>query len=347
MNPSTPIFFLFALMIAFLFPACGDSSEGAVEEDFIESTPSGEQQRRVDPAIERVSAQIEATPEDASLYASRAELWYEKSNYDNAILDLQSALTLDEDNLEYHYLLSDVYLNYYQSRLALKTMERAVALDPDNIESQLRLAEVQIILKQYDPALATLNEVTRVEARNPDAYILLGQVFAETGDTARAINATQEAVEIDPDLMDGWITLGRLHAAIGGELAERFFNTAIELDPNDVYAVHAKADFLRDEGQLNEAIKLYRKTSEIDRQYVAGHFNAGLLYLEMDSVAVAERELNIVLKNDPIHIRGYFFRGYARELQGNVEGAREDYATALRFSPDYELALAGMARLGE
>lgn len=301
----------------------------------------------MDPGIAKLSTQLRTDPANASLYAARAEMWYQKDNFDNAIVDLQSALAMDSTNLDYHYLLTDVYLDYFQSLLALKTIQRAVSLDPDNVESLLTQAEVQLILKQNDEAMNSINEVTRLEPRNPDAYLILGYIFAEKGDTIRAINATQEAVEIDPDMQDGWITLGRLHAAIGGELASRFFDTAINLNPQDVTAIHAKADFLRDQNQVNEAIALYRQTTNIDQQYVAGNFNAGLLYMELDSVDRAQEQFNIVVKNDPIHIRGYFFRGYTYELQGNKEEARKNYEVALRFSPDYPLALEGMERVGE
>mgnify|MGYP005990368369 CR=1 FL=1 len=333
-------------MLLLALASCGNDAATLKSEedknDQAEFTRPG-----MDPGIANLSNQIRSEPANAALYAARAEMWYEKNNFDNAIIDLQSAQTMDSTNLDYHYLLTDVYLDYYQSLLALKTIQRAVSLDPDNVESLLTQAEVQLILKQNDEALNSINEVTRVEPRNPDAYLILGHVFAEKGDTARAINSTQEAVEIDPDMIDGWITLGRLHAAIGSDLAGRFFDTAINLDPQDVTAIHAKADFLRDQNKINEAIALYRQTTEIDQQYVAGNFNAGLLYMELDSVNRAQEQFNIVVKNDPIHIRGYFFRGYTYELQGNKDKARENYAVALRFSPDYPLALAGMERVGE
>ncbi|MEM9835377.1 MAG: tetratricopeptide repeat protein [Bacteroidota bacterium] len=302
---------------------------------------------KLDPGIVNVTEQIKQDPKNGALYAARAEMWFDKNNFDNAITDLQSALVLDSTNLDYHYLLSEVYLDYFQSRLALRTIQRAVALEPENVESLLYQAEIQLILKLHDEALASLNEVVRIAPREPEAYLLLGKVFAETQDTARAINATQEAVEIDPEIVDAWIYLGQLHAAIKSPLAGRYFDTAISVDPNDVVAIHAKADYLRDQDQLNEAIALYRKTGEIDQQYVDGHYNAGLLLLEQDSVEAAQRELNIVIGNNPLHIQGYFFRGYTHELQCNIAAARKDYETALRFSPDYQLALDGMARISE
>lgn len=339
----SPIFSVFLLCFSLLaWVGCGnDSSTPETAEKPRKELPG----IKSDPGLERVSAAIEAEPERADLYASRAQMWYDKNNYDNAIFDLRNAIVLDSTNIDYHYLLTDVYLDYFQSRLALKTIKRAVSLDPDNIESLLTQAEVELTLEQREDALATINEVVRLDPRNPDAYLLLGQTFAESGDTARAINATQEAVEIDPDLIDGWIILGKLHASIGTDIAERFFDTALSIDTSDIAAVHAKADFLRDQGELRKAIELYQKTTRLDRQYVTGHFNAGLLFMELEEVEKAREEFQITVKNDPLHIRGHFFLGYAQEVLGNFSEAQRNYETALRFAPDYVLAQEGLARV--
>lgn len=339
MNMKLNLFF--TLLLAITLVGCG---KDAPAEKKLEEGPKLEMAQG-DPGLEKLSAAIQATPDRADLYASRAQMWYDKNNYDNAILDLRNAIVLDSTNISYHYLLTDVYLDYFQSRLALKTIQRAVNLDPKNIESLLTQAEVQLILQQYEDAMISLNNVVKIDPRNPDAYLLLGQAFAENGDTSRAINATQEAVEIDPDLIDGWIVLGKLHAAIGGDLAERYFDTALSIDTNDISAIHAKADFYRDQNDLDQAIKLYRKTTEKDRQYVAGHFNAGLLLMEQEKIEEAKNEFSIVVKNDPLHIRAHFFLGYAHELLGDKATAKKQYETALRFAPDYILAQEGLARV--
>lgn len=327
----------FPLLFLLFFVAC--SGEAPSDQAAIEVPDAG------DPAINELNAAIAANPENADLLAQRATMWYDKDNYDAAIADLQRALLIDSTNITYHYNLSDVYLDYYRSRLALRTLERAAKLDPNSVETQLRLAETQIILKQYEDAFQSLNEVTRIDPRNPDAYLLLSEAFLETGDTARAIKAAEEVTEIDPDMTDAFISLGQLLFAKGLPRAGQYFDAAVAIDPEDAYALHAKADYLRDTEQIDEAIDTYRQASLADRQYVAGYFNAGLLLMEMDSIERAYREFDLVIKNDPVHIRGFFFRGYANELMGHLEDAQQDYEVALRFAPDYELALEGLSRV--
>ena len=322
------------LLLSLLFFACGGETE-TVEMPVINER---------DPGIARLSEAIRARP-TAEVYAQRAAMYYEQDNYDDAIADLTQALALDSTNVDYHYGLADVYLDYYRSRLALRTLEAAAELDPDRLETQLRLAETQLILKQYDDALASLNQAVRIDSRNPEAYYLLSQVFAETGDTARAVNAAEEATQIDPDMTDAFLLLGEIATKRGDARAQDYYRTAMSIDPTDPVARHALGDYYRDAGDLPRAIAEYRSLMTVDRQYVAGNFNAGLLLMELDSLPQAYDEFNITIKNDPIHIRAYFYRGYASELMGDTAAARSDYKRALRMAPDFTLAQTALARL--
>ena len=299
-----------------------------------------------EPALNQLTAAIAQDPENSELYAQRGRLQYEREAYDEAIADFQRALQLDSVNADYHHLLADVYLDYFQSRRALNVMERAATLYPERIPTLLKLSEVQLILKQYEESMRTIDRILKIDPREPEAFFMFGMNFKEMGDTSRAINAFQEVVEIDPDITDAWIVLGQLHAAKNTGLADAAFQSAVETAPNDPTTYHAKADYLRDQGRLSEAIATYRQAAQVERQYDEAYFNAGLLLMELDSVQEAYRQFNIAIEVNPIHIRAYFFRGYAAELLGNTEQARRDYEHALRLAPDYQLPQEGLERLG-
>jgi tetratricopeptide (TPR) repeat protein len=328
------------LLFLSLFFACGGDNSTASQQEGLGATG--------DPSIDGLTAKISETPNNAALYAQRAELFYEKNGFDEAINDLQKAITLDSLNADYYHLLGDVYLDYFNSRMALRTMERAATLFPDRIPTLLKLSEFQLILKQYQASMQTIDRILRIDPQNAEAFFMFGTNFKEVGDTARAINSFQKAVELDPELIDGWINLGYLQAVTGSPLAERYFDNALRLDPGNILAIHAKADFLRDfKDDLNGAIALYRQINEIDPQYKESYFNAGLLYMELDSVGQAYDQFDLTIKVSPTHIRAYFFRGYAAELLGNIEQARADYRQALKMAPEYELAEKGLARVGD
>jgi len=299
------------------------------------------------PSIDGITAQLKEDPENPVLFAERARLFYENDAYDEAIQDLAFALKIDSVNADYHHLLADVYLDYVKSNLALKTMERAAKLHPERIPTLLKLSEFQMILKQNQASMRTVDQILQLDPQNSEAYFMFGMNFKEMGDTNRAINSFQSAVEYEPDHLDAWINLGQLHAAIGGDLAEKFFDNALDIDPNNITALHAKADYLTRQDDLPGAIKLYRRINIVDSQYDEAYFNAGLLYMELDSVGKAYQQFDIAIGTNPLYIKAYFFRGYAAEVLGRVQQAKSDYQQALNLAPNYDLAKEGLARVSQ
>jgi len=323
---------LFALLLA----ACGNQSEGNNEAQIAATG---------DPAIDKVSRAIEQNPDDPTLYAARAGLFYEKESYDEAIADLQTALSMDSTNVDYLHLLADSYLDYYKSREALETMKRAAELHPERIPTLLKLSEFQLILKRHEESMRTIDQVLRIDPQNPDAYLMFGMNFKELGDTIRAINSFQKSVEYDSDMIDSWINLGQLHAAIGSGMAERFFDNAIMIAPKNVEALHAKADYLQDQGDLTGAIDLYKQIVMTDRQYAEAYFNSGLLYLDLDSLAQAEQQFDLAIQVNPTFTSAYYYRGVAAELQGDLAQAKADYEQTLRLAPDFQEAEAALRQM--
>lgn len=298
-----------------------------------------------DPLIAQLTQEIQKQPKNAALYFSRAQRYYESEGYDEAIQDLEKVLGIDSTDPGALHLLADVYLDYFRSREALKTMERAAALHPTRIPTLLKLSEFQLILKNYAPSLETIDRILKVDPQNAEAFFMMGQNFKESGDTARAINAFQQSVEYDPDLIDGWINLGQLQAALGNPIAERYFDSAIRINPASIPALHAKAFYLQSRDQLLPAIRIFQEITRIEPQYADAHYNAGLLFLDLDSIPQAYRAFDLAIQTDPVHIRSYFYRGLCSEMQGQFEKARTDYRQALAFSPDYTDAEEALRRI--
>lgn len=337
----TKIWIILALAALTGIAACGgkENGNGGQAGDTAEALQTG------NAAIDGISQAIAQSPNDPALYAERARLFYENDGYDGAIRDLNKALSLDSTNVDYLHLLADVYLDYFKSRQALKTMERAAELYPERIPTLLKLAEFQFTLKQYNESMKAIDRILHLDPQNAEAYFWFGMNFKDQGDTVRSINSFQKAVEFDAGLVDGWINLGQLYASMGDPLAARYFENATRAAPQDIHALHARADYLSDQNDLRGAIDMYRQIARIDPQYDEAYFNSGLIYLDMDSIRQARDQFDIAIKVSPTHIRAYYYRGLAKELLGDRAAAKADYEQALRMAPDYEQAQEGLDRV--
>lgn len=295
--------------------------------------------------IDQINLKITKSPDNAELYALRAEMYYDKNSFDQAIQDMTTALSIDSVNIDFHHLLTDIYLDYFRSSLALKTMERAVSLAPDDIESLLKLSEIQLFLKQNVASMQTIDKILKLDHQNALAYFFMGKNFEELGDINRAINSFQESSEIDPEMLDTWIKLGQLHATVNTNLAEDFFNNAIQLDSANTIAISAKAEYLWNQDKPTEALELYKTAIRKDPMSETSYYNAGLVLMELDSIEQAYSHFNMAIENSPLYVGAYFYRGYAAEIMGKKEQAKIDYEHALKLAPEYTDALNGLDRV--
>ncbi len=297
-------------------------------------------------AIDLLTAEIDKTPMDASLYYERAKVYMDNNGNEYAVKDAERAVQLDSLNPIYHHLLSDAYMDFRQSKLSLMTMMRVGALYPERTATQLKLAETQYILLQHDYAVNTLNKILKYDPLNAEAYFMLGLVFNEHGDDKKkAKNAFLTAVENDPDLVDAWLILGQNAMDEKDPLAKRYFENAINAEPNNVRAIHSLAFYLQNNKDVIGAQELYRKIHVLDKSYLQANLNSGILYIEQDSLEKAFEQFNIITQNNPANHVGYYYRGVVHELQGNLDKALADYQNSMNIKPDYEKAVTATAAL--
>ena len=316
---------------------------------FVGCKKKGEDQNQVQKTgnanLDQLNSRIEKSPKNADLYYARAEQYFELEGYDEAIADLNKAISIDSSKVDYYHLLADAYMDYFKSFKALKTLETAVMRFPRRIPTLLKLSEFQMILQMHKESMKSIDQVLQIDPQNAEAFFMFGMNFKEMGDTARAINSFQTAVENDPELVDAWINLGQLHAALGNAIAGRYFETATRIDPKNVEALHARGYYQQSIGDLKGSLATFRKINRVDPKYAEGYFNAGLLLMDMDSIPAAYEKFDAAIKASPVHIQAYFYRGVAAEILGKKQQAKADYEQALKLAPDYAKAKEGLERV--
>jgi len=292
-----------------------------------------------DPAIDNITVLIQENKNNPDLYFQRAKLLYEKGNLQNTIIDLQQAIALDSLNPEYFHLLSDAFLDYANPDEAMRILNRVLVIYPERIPSLLKIAELKFILEDYDGSILTVNEIIRLDSQNDEAYFMLGMNFKSLGDIPRAINAFQTAVEMNSNLTDAWIILGELHEGKKDPLALKYYESAVLSNPASMQALHAKAFYLQNHGDIQGALNIYRSIIITDKTYEDAYLNAGLLYLEVDSLDKAFEQFNILAGIAPTNPMGFYLRGISNEKKGKLKDALRDYESALNLNRNDEKVL--------
>jgi tetratricopeptide (TPR) repeat protein len=199
-------------------------------------TPIGEAEE--EPSVSHVAIQ----PLDAVAFSLRAEDRLH-GPYQQNIVDLKTALALEPDLAQAHWLLSEIYSATGQADMAEAEASAACGLEPKNGAYQLCHARALTLLGQYDEAV---HAVRAVLDRDDISQLVRAQALhemarlASLGDAqiaSKAIPFDTKAIEIadklatsrDPkERRPAKRLLVEAHLAIAEEIARQAFNNKIE-----------------------------------------------------------------------------------------------------------------------
>lgn len=299
------------------------------------------------PEIDQASAAIQAEPRSSERYYQRAEAYLLYEGYDQAIRDLKQAIQLDSNNVAAWHLLADAYLDYYNSRMAMNTLYDAVERFPTRVPTLLKLTEFQYTLTLSEGAKRTITRILELDPMNADAWFWRGMILRDEEKMAEAIRAFQKATELDPFLIDAWVEGGKLLSKEGKPMAQRFFQTAIQLDSLNPGAWHALAEYQQEQGQWATALETYRELVRFDPYYTYAYYNSGLIWLDQDSLNRAVEQFSVATKVEPTFAMAYYARAGVLEIQGKLNEARRDYEQALVLDPAMLQAKEALDRLDQ
>jgi Tfp pilus assembly protein PilF len=164
----------------------------------------------------------------------------------------------------------------------------------------------------------------------------MGQVLLRENRAAEAEKAFREAVKDDPknpEVQDG-LGLSLLMQARFEESIP-YFDKAVDLAPHNASYRNNRGVALMELGRYKEAAADFNTAEQSvnpdDR--VSATINTGRLLLRQGDYAGAEKAFTNALAREPQSFAAVFGRASARESTGDLEGAAEDYLTAIKLNP--------------
>jgi len=333
------LYFLPVIFLLFLV-SCNEISEGnkkTATDDKIEKT--------IDPLSE-INAQLSTDKENDKLYIERAKYYLSIGETDSAFRDIFVAIDINKLD-PYHYItLSDTYLVLGSPDKCKDALDKALAIDPENKLAYQKLAELFLIVKDYDQTYETINKVLQFDSFNPSAYYIRGLAMLEQADSLAAVEAFKMAVYQDQDFFDAYFQLGLIFMGKKDLLAVEYFNTSINLQPDNVLPYYHLGLYYQENGQTQKALSTYQMILEMQGNHVTTIYNIGyinLVYVQDFKIAVDYFTSAIELA--PLYAEAYFNRGYAYEMLGENNMARADYKKTLEIKTNYTRAVNALNRL--
>lgn len=190
-------------------------------------------------AIPVALAGLDITPGYAPLYSALARAYANTGQYGNGVENGALAIQADPGDVDarrsYAYALSWVAANDQ----AIEQLETALSLDQTVIDTYFELALQYLAQNRDQDAIDLYDRVLALQPRNARAMLRLCETYRKVGQFERAIGYCEDAVSADPEYAQAYYQLGILRynrPAAPGQLpnfqgAMEAFQACTELNP--------------------------------------------------------------------------------------------------------------------
>jgi tetratricopeptide (TPR) repeat protein/serine/threonine protein kinase len=278
-------------------------------------------------AVERFNLAL-GSAETGIAYHLRGLANFELGNYDAAVADHTSAITLDDSVSEWYS--SRARAQYYSGKeaAALDDLNRAEALDATNPDVYVYRAEILTDDGEYDRALSVL-EQGLAAGPTPDLYVAQADTYYQMQDYDSARASLQQALALAPGFADALFQLGLVeYRAANYNASISALDAYLKQRPEDALGLYyrglskfANYDYSASIPDFDQSIALCVSECEVD------HYYRGTAYLNLGNLDAAELDFNEAIRLNPDY--DFPYNGL-----GRVAYQRGDYPTAIRYYSD-------------
>jgi putative PEP-CTERM system TPR-repeat lipoprotein len=231
-------------------------------------------------------------------YMKSGDRYVEEKKYAEAIVQYRNALQQDPRFGEVRYKLAEAYLKAGDGRSASREYIRAADLLPDNVDAQVKAATMLLLSRQFEDAKTRAEKALAKDPKNVQAQIIRGNALGGLNELDAAIKQLEEANTLQPTA-GAYAAIGVIKGATGAQTdAEKAFRQAVDVDPKNIGAHIALANYLMSRGRATEAEAPLKGALVIDSANVMANRGLVALYVSTNRVAEAEPYLKTLAAND-------------------------------------------------
>ena len=296
--------------------------------------------------LDRLNAGVSQNPTLVAPYLERAVYYAMREMPNEALKDINSALSLNEDDPEVYASLSEVYMYDGKMQRSLDALKKAVVLAPKEARYSVMMARLYLTMSDYKQTFNALREGLGKDPNNAEAFFISGLAHEEMGDTLQAIENYQLAVARKQDHYDALKELGILYSIQKNKLAIDYLRNAAAIRPGSPEPLYVLGMFYQENGEPDKALSVYEEILIFQPDYFLANYNKGyvLMVFKEDFIQAIE-SFTKAIEKDNESVDALFNRALAYELSGSLEKARAEYNKILRMQINDDRAIQGLNRL--
>jgi tetratricopeptide (TPR) repeat protein len=141
-----------------------------------------------------------------TIYSTRANVWYLKGNFDNAIADYQASINHSPKLSAALQGLGNSYFRKSEFRSAIKAYSDALAVERKSAELYNNRGLAQLDVGEFSSAVKDFGEAIKLNPKFSFAYNNRGIAYSRYKQFEAAIRDFTKAIEIDPKFVDAYMS---------------------------------------------------------------------------------------------------------------------------------------------
>jgi tetratricopeptide (TPR) repeat protein len=294
--------------------------------------------------IRAISLKINNNPSDAELYYKRANTFYFEKKYKDAILDFETAISINPNQALYHYKCAESLISM-DSTNSSKTKEhltQAIKIKPDYPEATFLLAKYYLARQEYNKSIDMLKPLTNQTDFSDAAFVLISIAFKEQKDTISAQKVIENALLKNPENFDAVMQKTLILYHRGDVMTEQWASKAVRMNEFNDEALYTYALVMQQKEKYALAIEYYDRTIKVNPNHILAHYNIAVIQSLFDNYEESIDWCKKTLDLDQNNANAHCLIGYNQEKLGNKKAALQSYKTALSINPRLELAKEGL-----
>ncbi|HKQ36525.1 MAG TPA: tetratricopeptide repeat protein [Verrucomicrobiae bacterium] len=308
-------------------------------------------QRQFSPALDRIKAELQRTPNSPELHILLAKAYYEQGRTNDVEKELQRAIELNPAHREPYVLLARLYIERNEHMQAIDRLKRVIARDSRDVPALMLLGMIYNQLNDFNAARDMYEKVLVANARFSLALNNLAYLYSEHfNQLERAFQMAQRARALLPwdafaaDTL-GWILFKREEYSWALSLLQESADKLLN-QPEVLYHL-GMAQYMM--GYETAARVSLERALQLNKDFTGHDLCVRRLAIlavdatKMDDQALAALEEQLAPdKNDPVALAKL---ALAYENAGAHDKARRAYEQALALSPKNVSVMIRLANL--
>ena len=224
--------------------------------------------------LEVLSQKIVKQPKDPSIYIKRGQLYFQLHEFNKAINDFNTALSIDDSLQQAYFERGMALARNGQIEEGIKDLTYFIKYNPNSSLAYTKRGVRYIWAGKLNSAKKDLLHAVKLDKSNSEAHDDLGVIYAQQKDFDNALKHFSLAIQYDPSYQKAYHNLAMGYILTNApQQALIAINKALILDNDSRNSLMLKSEILYALGKENEAEAITRKAEFLPEGNWSERFN--------------------------------------------------------------------------